>query len=157
MRIQDFHDDDPSLPRDVVEGLSRAYREGPVIPRGVDEAMMSAARVRLRRPVLARVGVRRLVVPAAAAALVLLFVWYAAPLIGPARQGPPSMQGWRIPGIAGEVALEGDVDILSALRMAKAIQFGPGRAEWDLNGDGRVDLADVDALALRAVSLGGAS
>ncbi len=157
MTDQDFHLDDPTLPADTAAELQRAFGDGPAVPQRVDDRMLAAAHARLSRPVIARIGWRRLAIPGVAAAMVLLFVWYAAPLIGPARQGPPSIQGWPVPGLAGEVRVDGPVDILAALRLAKAMQWGQTRPEWDINGDGRVDSIDVDALAMRAVSLGGAS
>lgn len=157
MTDPDTQRDDPTLPAETAADLRRAFSGGPAVPGRVDDRMLAEARKRLSRPVIARIGWRRLAIPGVAAAMVLLFVWYAAPLIGPARQGPPSIQGWPVPGLAGEVRVSGPVDILAALRLAKAMQWGQSRPEWDINGDGRVDNVDVDALAMRAVSLGGAS
>lgn len=147
---------DPTLPPPIEAELRRAFSFSPSIPSQRDDAVLSLAKRHFLRPIITRIGLRRLVIPAAAIALVLIFVWYAIPLIGPARQGPPSIQGWPVPGLTGEVRVEGHIDILSALRLAKALQWGQSRPEWDVNGDGHVDYADVDALALRAVSLGDA-
>ncbi|HSV99962.1 MAG TPA: dockerin type I domain-containing protein [Sedimentisphaerales bacterium] len=48
----------------------------------------------------------------------------------------------------------GRVDILDAFRLAKGIESrGPTTAEWDVNGDGRIDRDDVDDVAFAAVRL----
>ena len=48
----------------------------------------------------------------------------------------------------------GRVDILDAFVLAKQIDGrGELREEWDFNADGVVDRADVDSVALAAVSL----
>lgn len=46
------------------------------------------------------------------------------------------------------------MDILDAFRLAKGIESrGPTTAEWDVNGDGRIDRDDVDDVAFAAVRL----
>jgi hypothetical protein len=61
---------------------------------------------------------------------------------------------------AGPMDVNGDArtDILDAFAVARAIERGDaaGHPGWDVTGDGRVDDADVDALAAAAVALGGA-
>ena len=48
----------------------------------------------------------------------------------------------------------GTVDILDAYELARALRTGrPGLKHWDFNRDGRVDHADVDVIARRAVSV----
>ena len=51
-----------------------------------------------------------------------------------------------------DVDRSGHVDILDALALARRIQQGPATGP-DLNGDGIVNKADVDAIAARAVKL----
>jgi hypothetical protein len=48
------------------------------------------------------------------------------------------------------------VTILDAFSLARQLKSGktPDKS-WDVNHDGKIDQADVDALAQRAVSLGG--
>jgi hypothetical protein len=47
------------------------------------------------------------------------------------------------------------VDILDAFLLARRIESGgPLDAGWDINGDGRIDGDDVDAIAFAAVRLG---
>jgi hypothetical protein len=51
----------------------------------------------------------------------------------------------------------GNVDMVDALRLARAVKRGGALdAGWDVNGDGRVDRHDTDAVAMRAVAIGGA-
>jgi hypothetical protein len=48
----------------------------------------------------------------------------------------------------------GRVTILDAFRLARQVEaHGPVDKRWDLNGDGRVDQADVDLVACAAVRL----
>ncbi|MHC4916211.1 MAG: dockerin type I domain-containing protein [Planctomycetota bacterium] len=56
----------------------------------------------------------------------------------------------------GDLDRSGSVDIVDAYLLARRLESGEERPpEWDVNRDGRVDGADVDDLARRAVSLGG--
>ena len=56
--------------------------------------------------------------------------------------------------VAEDVDGNGKVDIRDALRLARCLEGGrPSEPRWDLNGDGRVDRADVDAIAMAAVRL----
>ncbi|MBN1817544.1 MAG: hypothetical protein JW828_09285 [Sedimentisphaerales bacterium] len=56
--------------------------------------------------------------------------------------------------IAQDIDRNGQVDIRDALRLARWIEAAePLRPEWDLNRDGTVGQADVDAVAYAAVRL----
>ena len=61
--------------------------------------------------------------------------------------------------IREDIDLSGRVDILDAFALARHLKAGaPTRAEWDINQDGSINQADVDAVAMTAVQLnGGAS
>jgi hypothetical protein len=48
---------------------------------------------------------------------------------------------------------DGVVDIRDALALETAVEHRNPAAKWDLNGDGRVDRADVDRVAMAAVRL----
>ncbi len=102
-----------------------------------------ARRLGGRRTVTVRLW--RLVPLAAAAGLfVALGVWALRP-------APPA----RPVQVAREdVDANGRVDILDAFAVARRLDSG-GRAPaaWDVNGDGAVDRADVDEIAMAAVSL----
>jgi hypothetical protein len=56
--------------------------------------------------------------------------------------------------LAGDVDGNGRVDVLDAFKLARFVE-SPGGADmqWDINGDGTVDSADVDAVAFSAVRL----
>jgi hypothetical protein len=136
---------DPEV--ELPPGLRRALREADrvalKVPPAVDAAVQAAARQHfrsLRRRRLLRIWVP---VSAAAAAILLLFV-FAEPVLNRARRSgkPP------IP-----TRLE-HVTILDAFALARQLEAreGPGR-EWDYNADGTVDQHDVDALAMAAVRL----
>ncbi|MCZ6794743.1 MAG: dockerin type I domain-containing protein [Planctomycetota bacterium] len=116
--------------RNEVEALrlfADRLRTPPVaVPEEVDEAVLAAAR---RQP-------RRLWwVPLAAAAAILVAVTLRA----------------RVPG---DVDGSGTVDILDAYALALRLKEcrEPGR-RWDMNGDGVVDMKDVDEIARRSVSV----
>lgn len=59
--------------------------------------------------------------------------------------------------LVGDLDRNNRIDILDAFALARALDRGeapgPGSASADLSGDGRVDRADVEALARRAVAL----
>jgi hypothetical protein len=57
---------------------------------------------------------------------------------------------------AHDIDGNGTVDIVDAYTLALRIKRGdPLDGSWDLNRDGAVDRADVDAIAMRSVALGG--
>ena len=69
-------------------------------------------------------------------------------------------QARRVPAIAARVTAkedidqDGRVDILDAFALARHIESPRETVgEWDMNGDGTVDRADVDVIARAAVSL----
>ena len=99
----------------------------------------------------ARVGkltlIRRLTPFAAAAAIVFAMMWME----------PPSRPR---PGIAQlavsreDIDGNGRIDILDAFTLARRLDTAAAlQPEWDVTGDGRVDAADVDAIAMAAVRL----
>jgi len=54
----------------------------------------------------------------------------------------------------GDIDGSGNIDILDAYALARNLRTGrPGLKHWDFNSDGRVDHADVDVIARRAVSV----
>ena len=142
---------EPRLPAGLAEELDRLYRPPFSVPpeverRILDEAWRHCEDVKSRRRVhrWARVG--------AAAAVLFVGVWlYNA--AQPSRQLPPAVSP-----LAGVRDLDrsGRVDILDAFGLAKRIERQePLDPTWDLNGDGMVTQADVDALAMTAVRLDG--
>ena len=59
-----------------------------------------------------------------------------------------------VPTVAGDVDLSGRLDIIDAYALALRLKSGePVDADWDLNGDGRVDEDDVDEIGRRSVAV----
>jgi len=133
---------DEHLPDDLQKELSALYR--PTVPGDArrDEQILGQALGRLRQ------GHRRrwLLVAggalAAAAAIVIIVTLHQSPTAAPPQfaLGSPPPQG--------------QVDILTAYRLAKALKLGQHpSAAWDRIGDGRIDQRDVDAWANLAVRI----
>jgi hypothetical protein len=150
---------------DFLERLARdqgAARPAFAAPDALEEAMAAragrhAARVRAALVAGAAAGERRRLLRAApwiaaAAAVVALgtagVLWRAAATPAPAAEAPARAAS------ADDVNRDGRVDVLDAFALARAVEAGAGRPEWDRNRDGAVDRADVDAVALAAVALG---
>jgi len=138
------------VPPALVDALTRAnIAIAPFIPRAVDQAILSAARRHLGPAVCRRNAwfqtLRWAGGFAAAAALALLAI--AILEKAPSRSSTLSFA-------RGDVNHDGKVDILDAFIVAKRIQSGaPLSLDLDLNGDGRVDAADVALLSAQIVRL----
>jgi hypothetical protein len=120
---------DDEIPPQLRADLRALYGTPPAVPPEIDARLVAMARQRLtarRRPWLLWTS------GAAAAAGLLLAAWLALHPAGYQRRG----------------------DILDAFYLARQIQAGsPVDRQWDINGDGRIDRRDVDALAASAVDL----
>jgi hypothetical protein len=144
--------------------LGRAARGGHIqIPSSIDAAIRAATRERARCIRLRR---RRILPPpawlgaAAAAAAIMLAV--GLPLSSRSSSEPPA-EGARVetdardaprPGPAMDIDCSGAVDIVDAFVMSRRLRGGSRvPAEWDFDRSGRIDEADVDAVARAAVSL----
>ncbi|MBT3382025.1 MAG: hypothetical protein HN742_26140 [Lentisphaerae bacterium] len=123
----------------------------PALFADVDRAVLAAIAGTSERRSPFLVLVRRRLIPAAAAALVLLGTfWVLNPRTGPAPVA--NAPGRAEPDVNGD----GRLDILDALAMAQAVERGRRLAPaWDLNDDGRVDTKDANTLAQRVVSVSG--
>ena len=137
----------PRLPDQLARDLREVFGKSVDIPARVDRELATLARRGPRRRPWAMV--RR--VSALAAALVAALLvgrWVALDLTSPSA-----------PGTGLQVAREdfdgsGRVDILDAYRLALLLGRGETVApQWDIDGNGLVDGLDVDAIAMRAVSL----
>jgi hypothetical protein len=117
---------DPDLPPRLTHELRSLYESPLAVPARVDAAILNRARAQMLRH---RWRKRLLWAGAAAAAACVAIVTYVSI---PTRPKP--------------------LDIVDALHLARQIEAGRGR---DVNGDGRIDKADVDALAMMAVRLNG--
>lgn len=162
----------PMVPPSLAEDLKALHAGG-----GPSELLSRAILVQAHREFdareLRRRNVFRLQRLGALAAMVVLFVLVAR-LVSNRPMGPAGSGGWAPKGggpggavgppvaYAAEFDVNGDrvVDIVDALRLRALLEAGsPGAATspWDVTGDGRTDGGDVDAIAMRAVRLGGAS
>lgn len=129
------HDADLEAPPRLVTDLRSVYR-GPVeVSAEVDQKVKRAAwrHFAARR----RARVAQSLLPLAAAAAVTLAIL------------PFSRRSLR-----GDLDDNGVVDILDAFALARRMEAAEVlTVQWDTNGDGRVDQADVDFTAAAAVSL----
>ena len=122
------------IPIRMRDDLGSVYSQPLAVPARVNESIKSRARAELARR--GRWRALRWVGAAAAAACVVLVGQLV--LRGPAS--PNDVDGNRT------------VNIVDALVLARQIEAGAGR---DLNNDGQTDQADVDVIAMLAVSLDG--
>jgi len=120
------------------------------IPPRIDRAILDQARRRLARPRRTILRIRWAGAAAAAVITIGVFLYY-----GPASSNQPSVNlQSAVAERRADLDGNGRVDILDAFRLARAIESrGPTETEWDVNGDGRVDRDDVDAVAFAAVRL----
>jgi len=133
--------------------LRSLFEPSAAIPPQIDRAILNQARRRLARPRRTILRIRWAGGAAAAAALIALGVLL---YYGPASSNHPSsiIDHQSVPVGRADLDGNGRVDILDAFRLARAIESrGPTETEWDVNGDGRVDRDDVDAVAFAAVRL----
>jgi hypothetical protein len=119
------------------------------VPPEVDRAILEQAHRRLARPRRRIIRLRWAAGIAAAAAVIAIGTALYFGTTGHNHQS--SIINHQS---AADIDNNGRVDILDAFRLARHIEAGdqPER-NWDLNGDGRVDRADVDAVAFAAVRL----
>jgi hypothetical protein len=154
---KDNPQDDPGLPPRLVEDLTELYKPPAGVPREVDDEILFAAKEQLGNT---RRAWQWGLVGVIAATIALVFGIEL--IMQPRRPAPRTEPYVRSPAPAimcEDIDLSGRVDILDAFLLARRIETGSGtRPEWDVNKDGRINKADVDAVALTAVRLnGGAS
>ncbi len=136
-----------------LERLAAALREGaagaaPAVGRETEARILEFAARREREIAAAGRSRRRVLrlprlIPAAAAALVLAAAGVSLFVSSPRR------------GVPGDLDRSGRVDIVDAYLLDRRLRAGiEAPPSCDLNGDGRLDAADVAALARRAVALG---
>lgn len=135
----------------LAEALSALTESGPAVPRRVDEAILAQARRALSRP--KRKRWRGPALAAASIALAGVITWLA---FSPAPR-PPAASRAPLTEIAadlpGDLDRSGRVNIADAFALARGLKDGTPPTDGDFNGDGRIDSADVEALAMRAVAL----
>jgi Dockerin type I domain len=141
----DNQEQEPAAPARLVEELRALHNQRLIIPRGVDETILSQAWAHLKEQPERRQLVRfpRWLAAAAVAMLAAGLVFLLT------RHG-----GVR-PTLAREdIDRNGQVDILDAFALARKLQLGAtSDSALDVNGDGIIDQRDIDWIAARAVKL----
>lgn len=125
---------DEQIPHRLSADLGSLYSQPLVVPARVNGVVLNQARADLAKR--GRWRALRWVGAAAAAACVVLVGRFM--LLGPLSPD--------------DIDQNRRVDIVDALVLARQIEAGGGQ---DLTGDGQADQADVDAIAMLAVSLNG--
>ena len=142
---------DPDQLPDLARDLARLADARLEVPRSVDDAVMRAARTALTRRRRGGHPAFRWAAWTAAAAGIVGAVWVGGIL----TQGPaaPEVDSMMAPAVAGDLDRSGRVTILDAFALARQLDAGGVMVAGDFNGDGLIDRADVDAIAMAAVRL----
>ena len=127
----------------LARALSGTRKTSVFIPAAVDEAVLAKARPRLAKIRMERSRWQRTQWLALAACVVI-----AAVVAQTVLNGHKSKHFAR-----EDLNHDKRVDILDAFQLARELRDGKAQIGDDFNGDGKVDAADVDLLAKRAVSL----
>jgi anti-sigma factor RsiW len=140
---------------EAIAGRFRPRFPAPVdVPAEIEQRILWNARKRALE--LRRTPVRRVLLqPGWAVAAVVVLAFGVATFWRQAILAPSSAPPQRI--ARADIDGDGNVDMIDALRLARAVRGGGSLdPAWDVNGDGHVDELDTDAVAMRAVSIGGA-
>ncbi len=143
-RNDKLHEADESMPDELAGRLEQLYRPLVFVAPEVDERVADEARRRLA-PVRRQQWQGRAASAWGSLAAVLLAavtLWWFGEFSSP--------RGARI---AGDIDGSGRVDIVDALRLAGQIEQQSAAAEWDFDGNGEVNAADVEVIAYMAVSI----
>lgn len=136
----------PNAPARLVAALKEPPPRRVFVPPTVDDAVLAAARRHLARP--PRFGF---------AGLRPWLFWPAAATVGIALIGIglflARQAGWPPEFAREDINRDGQVDILDAFALARAVRGGDQPSSLDLNGDGTVDGRDAEQIAAQAVKL----
>jgi dockerin type I repeat protein len=144
------HDSDPIATPKLATALKDHHKARIFVPPEVDQAVLARAREHLQQMPKRQPGRRPLMPWAAMAASIVLVAWLVHTLTRPTA--PTAFFA------PEDINRDGRVDILDAFALTRQIESGATLdARWDITGDGRINRADVDAIASRAVSLAQAS
>jgi hypothetical protein len=153
---------DDDLPDGLARELRATYGRTPAVPASVDVAVLREARAGFARRRRFRLAARVAAAGGAAAAAAAVLALGLPGLLKPG--GPPDVANTQpatnathllmvaSPPAAEDVDRDGKVDILDAFVVARLIEAREtADRAYDVNGDGAVDRADVDRIALAAV------
>jgi hypothetical protein len=148
-------DQDPKAPAKLVVGLKGLHKEHIFVPPKVDQSILNAGREHLgetsREPAEKEAAAQPWIpqwapwAAAAASLMLLLFLTLPGekqPMISVAKISPM------------DINEDGQVDILDAFTLASRIEHRTLKEKWDINGDGKIDQADVEEISAFAVKLG---
>lgn len=153
------------LPQDVVAALRTRYGPPGDIPKDRDESVLQDAAAHLQqispaKPAVAPSSPRRWAAWSvgtliAAALLVAIVPWNPQEPENPTVASAVRLEaGDQMESLLrGDIDRNGTVNILDAYAMARNIEQGQARPEWDQNGDGTTDRDDIDLIAQAAVTL----
>jgi hypothetical protein len=135
---------DPQLPPRLVQAL----KDLPGVE--VSSTMDASVLLRARSAIARNRRRRRLLQWAGAAASLAAVIAVAVVVLHDRHPARPT------PTVALREDLDGNgrVDILDAFWLARRIGNEPSQPPWDVNGDGKVDQQDIDAIAATAVHVG---
>jgi len=142
-------------PERLVSALKTLPTEPVFIPGALDQAVIAQARRHLDREPAAHIPwlrISRWAIGAMAALLIVFFGTHRYLSNRPGVPGPPQTLARE------DLNHDGRVDVLDAFILAKTLKSGPAPdRQMDINSDGKIDQADVAAIAAHAVRLGGRS
>ena len=150
------HEADPQIPDSLRHDLAELYQPKAYVPTEVDDQLLARARRDLA-PYRPHRRAWRWALPsagaAAAAAVVAMVIWLGHQ---PSHQTEVLLAQTGV--MREDIDHDGQVDILDAFALARHIQAGRSlQPQWDLNRDGKINSADVDAIAAKAVALNGSA
>ena len=170
---------EPGVPAKLVADLKGLHKEHIFVPPKVDESILNAAREHLVKTSGNPVEQETMHQPwtlqwtpwAAAAACLMLLLFLSFPAgkqpspsasaetsrmaleVAP-RQPLPSTGTATAKISRKDINKDGQVDILDAFTLASRLETGAApEDQWDMNGDGQVNQADVDEISAVAVKL----
>ena len=171
-RNQSQPDQEPKAPAKLVTDLKDLHKEHIFVPPKVDQSILNAARKQLgetsREPVEQEAAAQPWSpqwapwAAAAASLMLLLFLTlpgekHTSPSASAEEVAPkqkPSNPTTKATMISRkDINKDGQVDILDAFTLASRIQTGAIEENWDINGDGQVNQADVEEISAFAVKL----
>ena len=143
---------DETAPPRLVEALRAMNADAPNVPDEIDRRIRGRIRGRFTGLRGRRVLWRRVAPAAAAAGLLLAVVFNRGTGPEPAKSADRAPA--RLAVLPSDIDGNGSVDVLDAYRVASSLGRGEAtREEWDVDGSGVIDDADVDWIMARAVRL----
>ncbi len=144
---------EPTIPQELARDLAGLYGKNVAVPADAESRILARARARFAK------RTRRTAWYLGAAASAAAAIVVACVLVTTIRESEPVREASHFAAreaVARPEDLDrnGTVNIVDAMLLARRIESSAASdTSWDVNGDGAVDRADVDAIAMLAVSL----